>query len=166
MPPRDRLPELVVFESSPERCREFKSELAACSRVEVVNRDEDELWTYEGLDAVYVSIPMAERWGAKPRLYEAQLLPTSLDERNQGIPAYVIAGVALDLDDQRSVQAVLELVLEKTIQVFLDWQGADVPRRVGIASRHLLLNELPVATVARILREWLCPSGAALADGS
>jgi hypothetical protein len=43
-------------------------------------------------DAMFLSLPMAERWGSKPAGENLQVLPTAPDDRDIGFPSWVITG--------------------------------------------------------------------------
>lgn len=60
-----------------------------------------ELMRLPDVDAIYLSVMAAERWGARPITREAQVLQTTPADQELGLPPFVIAGVALAAEDPR-----------------------------------------------------------------
>jgi hypothetical protein len=65
--------------------------------------------SYQELDALYLSLIAAERWGSRPLLYQSQVLRTECRDRQW--PQFIIAGIALTPDDVRAGDCVAELKL-------------------------------------------------------
>jgi hypothetical protein len=147
---------VVVYEGQPDRAAKLQAAVADAD-IEVFARPARDLWTHPGLDAISVSIPMAEKWGARPTLYEAQVLPTSDDDRAHGLPPYVIAGIATDPDDQRRPEALLSLALNITFHA-VDRFNTTHPtplRTIGFMSQHLLGGQLDPQVIGRCLTRAL-----------
>jgi hypothetical protein len=70
-----------------------------------------ELMQAEGVDAIFLTIMAAERWGARPIVHEAQVLETSSSERGGGWPSFIVAGVAGKPDDPRDPQFELRMII-------------------------------------------------------
>ena len=73
--------------------------------------DRNRIWSAPAEAAVHVSIPVAERWGSQPLVHTAQLLETTPDDRKNGMPRYVIAGVALRPHEERPRDDVVRLAV-------------------------------------------------------
>lgn len=150
---------VVVLEPNPELAAQLKDEFEGCAAVEVVCKPSSALWTHEGLDAIYVSAPMAERWGARPLLYEAQVLETTPQDRSEGLPPVVIAGVAVDDDEDRHPSKLLRLMLEITFRAVDQFNATHLTLigTVGFLSQHLLGSQLMPTEIGECLRQVLCP---------
>jgi hypothetical protein len=48
-----------------------------------------------GLDATFLLLPAAERWGSRPISGKAQLLRTTSEDRENGMPRFVVTGIVL-----------------------------------------------------------------------
>jgi len=145
---------IVVYDADPARAGALEAGLYGVDGVEVVRKPARELWQHSGVDAIYVSIPMAEKWGARPVLYEVQVLPTSDNERAQGFPAYVIAGLATDGEDRRAPADLLSLVLKTTLDAVEHFNSLHRSgiRVIGFMPQHLLSGQLDGFTIGDRLR--------------
>src|SRR5260370_38851260 len=54
-----------------------------------------------GLDAIFLILPAAERWGAMPIPGQCQRLQTTSDDQHKGMPPYVVTAVAIRPEDAR-----------------------------------------------------------------
>src|SRR5437870_4617172 len=85
------------------------------------------------LDALYLSLPYAERWGSHPILHKAQILRTRPEDKD--MPPYVITGVAMDANEPRDPRAELELIIRAVLDAVesFNLENANHPlRRIGI----------------------------------
>jgi len=55
----------------------------------------------KGMDALFLVLPAAEKWGAKPLPGKAQVLKTLPQDQSDGMPPYVVTGVVLRPGDPR-----------------------------------------------------------------
>lgn len=150
----------IVFEDDKKEANRLRHALGT-SRVTVIDGPLANAWTYPGLDALYVSIPMAEKWGARPELNQLQVLATSEQEHAAGLPRYLIAGLATDPVDDPQPRALLHLILRKVVELArtdsrLLQHGADVV--IGFMAPHLLLREVPAEDVGSDLTAILSAS--------
>src|ERR1700675_5078914 len=68
-----------------------------------------------GLDAIFLVLPAAERWGARIIPGKAQVLPTSPEDQINGMPAYVATGVALRPGDPRGPLPETKMLLSAAL---------------------------------------------------
>lgn len=98
-----------------------------------------------GLDAVFLVVPAAEKWGAKPIL-EAQILKTSLEDQRNGMPSYVVAGGVLRPNDPRNpandARSVIRAAVDAVHKFNLDNKGNEI-RSLGFWAVNLLKDLTP-----------------------
>jgi hypothetical protein len=75
-----------------------------------------ELARVPDLDAIYLSVMGAERFGARPIIHSAQVLNVTAEDREAGWPPYIIAGVAMKSDDPREPKFELGLIVRCVIE--------------------------------------------------
>lgn len=90
-----------------------------------------ELMRLPGVDAVYLSVMAAERWGARPISREAQVLQTRPDDQERGLPPFVIAGVALGAEDPRDPEFGLRMIISSVLSAV---------RRFNETTAHTIQN--------------------------
>lgn len=105
------------------------------------------------LDAVYLTVTMAERWGAIPQAGKAQVLTTSDQEQLSGLPRFIVAGGAFRAQAHPKVSqvpAVIKAVLEAVMNH--DSQRSSEPiRRIGFWEPTLGAGSLTVDEICRVL---------------
>lgn len=69
-----------------------------------------------GLDALFLTLPAAERWSPDFKSRKAQILNTSLEEQRDGYPPFIITGVNLAPDGPRDLASQLKLLLRKVLE--------------------------------------------------
>lgn len=99
-----------------------------------------------GLDAIFLVVPAAERWGARLIPGKAQLLPTSSEDQLDGMPPYVVTGVALRPDDPRGplpeTSMLISTALDAVRQFNLSHNSREI-RRLGFWAVNLLSGVAP-----------------------
>jgi hypothetical protein len=107
-----------------------------------------------GLDALFLVVPAAEKWGAKPIL-EAQILKTSLEDQRNGMPFYVIAGGVLRQNDPRNpandARSVIRAAVDAIHEFNLANKGSEI-RSLGFWAVNLL-NDLTPEQLSAIFAE-------------
>jgi len=102
-------PRLIFADEREEVVEGLQQEFDGCEEVKAICLPPAQLRRLENLDALYLSLPYAERWGAKPILYKAQVLKTRGKE--EGMPPFVIAGGAFHPDQMRDEKYELRQVI-------------------------------------------------------
>ena len=106
------------------------------------------------LDALYLTLPAAERWNPRLLFYESQVLETRPED--QECPPYIVTGIALKRSDPRAGDPVAELKL--TIKAVLHAiqsynRGHQHPiKTIGFWTRDLGINRMDVSTAGDIIR--------------
>src|SRR5437867_1633912 len=93
-------------------------ELHGCTGITVLEIPADKLPTLPDLDAMFLTLPAAERWGARPLVHKAQILRTQRAQETSpaDMPPYVIAGVAMAQDDPHDPVFELQLIMTTTLE--------------------------------------------------
>ncbi len=68
-----------------------------------------------GLDAVFMTLPAAEKWGPDFRSRKAQILRTSQGDQENGFPPLVVTGVNLTPNDPRDPFSQVRILLESAL---------------------------------------------------
>jgi hypothetical protein len=114
----------------------------------------DELPKLKELDALYLSIIAAERWGSKPVLYESQVLKTRPED--QGWPPYIVTGIALQPDDPRAGDPIeeLKLVIKAVLEAVKSYNQKTNSqiRTVGFWTENLRMARMDVSAAGEIIR--------------
>jgi hypothetical protein len=103
-------------------------------------------------DALYFTLPAAERWGARPLpLHRAEVLRRSDYKVGDALPSYVVAGTVVSQeelhDPKRQLQIILAAVVN-AVQSFNSGQGTIVIRTVGLWKGWVGTDEMSPAEVA------------------
>jgi hypothetical protein len=116
---------------------------------------EPEVLYVPGLDAVYLSPPYAERWGATPTFYRAEILKTGPEERAGGMLPYVVSGVMMRLDDDRGPLSQVQLLVESVLEAVVTFneQNPDAIRSVGFLGRNVASDPVQADDATRIIKE-------------
>jgi len=149
-------PQLVIAVDNHAHARRLGKELHGCTGITVLELPADELPTLPDLDAIFLSLPAAERWGARPLVHKAQILRAQLiqDTLPASMPPYVIAGVAMAPDDPHDPIFELQLIVTSTleaVQAFNATHPAAI-KVIGFWAGHLLLGQLEPEQVGKIMR--------------
>lgn len=110
------------------------------------------------VDAVFLTLPQAEKWNAQPILNRAQVLSTNpQDPDDEGLPPYVIAGVAKPQSDPSDSPAFdLELVVRCILEAAVEHNESCIDsggliKRVGIWPPMIGMDRLPPEVAAKIM---------------
>jgi hypothetical protein len=108
-----------------------------------------------GLDAVFLLLTAAERWGSRPIAGRAQLLRTPPEDQQSGMPPYVVTGIVLGPDDPSGPIPETRLVIRTAIEAVRQFNASSsTPKieRLGFWAVDLLQGISP-AELAQIFRE-------------
>jgi hypothetical protein len=111
----------------------------------------------KGMDALFLVLPAAEKWGAKPLPGKAQVLKTSPADQRDGMPPYVVAGVVLRPSDPRGpipeTKILISTALHAVRQFNLANQGDQIHKLAFWAVN--LLNGVTPEQLSTIFAEVL-----------
>ena len=108
-----------------------------------------------GLDALFLLLPFAERWGALPIAGRAQVLRTTAEDQAEGMPPYIVTGIVLRPDDPRGPIPETKLVIQTAIEAVRDFNASSTSAkitRLGFWAIDLLKGISP-AQLAEIFRD-------------
>jgi hypothetical protein len=109
-----------------------------------------------GLDAIFLTLIAAERWGSRPLIGKAQVLRTSLADQSHGMPPYVVTGVAMSPHDARGPIPETTLLLKTAFEAIAAFNESSQSkiRVVGFWTVNLL-NGLDAEQLAAIFHNVL-----------
>jgi len=107
-----------------------------------------------GLDAVYLSPPYAERWGARPIFERAEILRTSPADRAGGMVPFVLSGILFKPDDVREPSSRLRLFMDSALEAAASFnrENPGAIRSVGFLGQNIAFDPLRPEEVASIVR--------------
>ncbi len=107
--------EIVILDTNQGTLDEIAARCKALGAV-TVRKVDRVAYTHppSGLDAIFLVVPAAEKWGAKP-IIEAQVLRTSPEDQRSGMPPYVVAGGVLRRDVPREPVKDAKMVISNAL---------------------------------------------------
>lgn len=149
-------PQLVIAVDNHANAMHLGKELHGCTGIAVLELAADKLPMLPNLDAIFLTLPAAERWGARPLVHKAQILRTQLtqDTSPAGTPPYVIAGVAMAPDDPHDPVFELQLIVASALEAVQAFNAThpDAIKVIGFWAGHLLLGRLAPEQIGKIIR--------------
>jgi hypothetical protein len=144
--------EIVIFETNQGALEDLEARISPIGIM--VRKVERTSYFHppEGIDALFLVLPAAEKWGAEPLIGEAQVLKTSLDDQRDGMPPYVVTGVVLRPEDPRGplleTKILVATALDAVRQFNLAHEGEGI-HKLGFWAVNLLNGVTPqqLATV-------------------
>jgi hypothetical protein len=105
-----------------------------------------------GMDALFLVLPAAEKWGAKPLPGKAQVLKTSPEDQRDGMPPYVVTGVVLRPSDPRGPLPETKMLITTALDAVREFnlsQNGEGIHKLGFWAVNLLNGVTPqqLATV-------------------
>ena len=137
---------IVIIDSDQDRLRELSYAFKELGAVEIAKVDQVlYLHPPSGLDAIFLPLPAAERWGSRPILGETQILRTTPEDQRGGMPAFVVTDVAVRPGDKRGqlpdTKRLIRTVLE-AVRSFNAKSGENI-HRVGFWAVNLVNGVTP-----------------------
>ena len=107
-----------------------------------------------GLDAIFLILPAAERWGAMPAPGRCLVLQTTSDDQHKGMPPYVVTGVVMRPEDPRGPLPETRLLIISAIEAVREFNARSTEKinRLGFWANNLLIDVTP-AQLAQIFCE-------------
>jgi hypothetical protein len=84
-----------------------------------------------GIDALFLVLPAAEKWGAKPLPGRAQVLVTSAEDQRDGMPPYVVTGVVLRPGDPRGPLPETKMLMRTALDAVREFNLASGKEKIG-----------------------------------
>src|SRR6185295_4226904 len=117
--------------------------------------DPSQIPRLQELDALYLTLPAAERWNPRLLFYESQVLKTRPEDQEEW-PVHIVTGIAMKTSDPRAGDPVAELKL--TIKAVLhaiqsyNREHQHPISTIGFWTRELGINRMDVSTAGDIIR--------------
>ena len=113
---------IVILDSNQETVDEIAETCKAIGAI-TVQRVDRVLYTHppRGLDALFLVLPAAEKWGARTLPGKAQVLKTSQDDQRDGMPPYVVTGVVLQPGDPRGPIPETEMLIRTALDAICEF---------------------------------------------
>jgi hypothetical protein len=137
---------LKIFDSDSQKLSDLKG---ALSDLEPVTFQLVDTMLYlkppAGIDVLYLPLAAAERFGSKPLIHESQVLPTSSQDQENGLPAFVVTGTCLAKDDPRGPIPEMRILLSAVFNAIraFNRRGELQLERVGFWGYNLLPGITP-----------------------
>jgi hypothetical protein len=138
-------PTLILQQKNRERLTFVRDGLGGCKQIVPLGIDDQAFWKLAGLDALYVSLSMAERWGSRPiPPHTAMVLKTTDNDRAEGLPPFIVTGMLLDNGEQDTGRFSVPLVIAAIVrEVLLFSKSNDVKiETVGIFERIFSYSDI------------------------
>jgi hypothetical protein len=146
---------IVIFDPDPNVILSLQTAFARSRNVSA-NSVEKMLYLQppSGLDVLYLPLAAAERWGSKPLIHQAQILPTSNQDQEHGLPPLIVTGTCLAPDDERGPIPETTLLISTVFDAIRRFNrtNAGQIRVVGFWAYNLLKGITPTQ-LTRILEE-------------
>ena len=109
-----------------------------------------------GLDALFLILPAAERWGAQPIEGRAQVLSVGAEDQQKGMPRHVVTGVVLRPSDERGAIPETKLLVTTALEAVRQFNTSseDKINRLGFWVADLTKG-VSVGQLSKILGEAL-----------
>jgi len=147
-------PTIMIQQSTRERVVAVRAGLGDVENVVVVGMDAKAFETLPGLDAIYMSLTRAERWGARPLApHEVGVLETGKSGAEAGFPPYVMTGLILEENEQNTAQVAVPLLVRAVLRVAAERNAArsGVIRTVGFPEFELTYAGASAEDIGRLI---------------
>lgn len=145
---------LIFFDENFEAIEILQTIFADHPALSARQLDPSEIPRLQELDALYLTLPAAERWNPQLLFYESQVLKTRSED--QEWPPYIVAGIALKTSDPRAGDPVaeLKLTIKAVLQAIQSYnRGHQHPiSTIGFWTRDLGINRMGISTAGEIIR--------------
>lgn len=107
-------PQLIFADEREEIVNRLQQVFKGSQEMKAIKLSPAQLRNLDGLGALYLTLPYAERWGAKPILYQAQVLKTRAED--EGMPPFVVVGGAFHPDQLRDPRYELRQIISSVLE--------------------------------------------------
>lgn len=147
------IPNYFFADTDVTRVLEMQRAFQGIPFLHAVNSDSNKLGANVHLDAMYLSVVAAERWGARPIVHEAQVLNTRHEDRENNWPAYILAGVAMRPGDSRDAKDELRMIIDAVTRAVLNFNAThDCPiKSVGFVPEWTGIRRIDAREAGEII---------------
>jgi hypothetical protein len=110
----------------------------------------------KGLDAIFLVLAAAERWGSRPIPGKAQVLNTTEADQERGMPAFVVSGVVLKPEDPRGPVPETKALLQTALLAIRSFNATNDKKiyKIGFWDRNLLRGVCPKELADIVAEVW------------
>lgn len=147
-------PILVIQQATRERVTALRAGLGDVENVVVLGIDARTFSTLAGLDAMYMSLTRAERWGSRPLApHEVAILETGTTGAEEGQPPFIVTGLVLRADDPNTAAVCIPLIIRGVLRAAGERNAAHPGsiRTIGFSEFELTFPGASVTDVGRML---------------
>ena len=148
--------QLVIAIDQHAHAMGLRKALEGCVNITIVELPMEKFPVLTDLNAIFLPLPMAERWGSRPILHKAQILRTHSINGTpcRDMPPYVITGVAMALEDPQDPVFELRLILTAILEAVQAWntEHLDTIKVIGVWAGNLCIDQLAPEHVGKIVR--------------
>jgi len=146
-------PRLILSDEKESTVRELRQSFNGCPGLMALLLKPNELPRLKELDALFLTLTAAERWGPRTAFYESQVLKTGPED---DMPPYIVTGIAMEVDDPRTrdPRAELKLVINAVLDAVKQHNsaGARPINSIGFWTEFLGMRRLDPAEAGQIIR--------------
>jgi hypothetical protein len=146
---------LIQF-STRDRARRFRSGLGDVTNIIAVCLNPETFWTIGGVDAFYLGLTRAERWGSRPLPpHQAAILETSSEDRGKGLPPYIITGLVLKDDEPNDAKHGIPLLAHAIDEAICQANAkqAGLIRTIGFFEFELEFRGISIEEIGRLFAD-------------
>jgi hypothetical protein len=145
-------PTLVIQQPTRERVSELRSGLGEVENVVVLGMEAKTFSTLPGLDALYMSLTRAERFGSRPLPpHEVAVLDSGRQGADEGVPPLLIVGLVLEEHEPNTAHVCVPLIVRAVLRAAAEhnarWPGAI--RTIGFTDFELTFPGASLPEVGR-----------------
>lgn len=151
-------PNVVVHLSSRQKVAQFREGIGDAIGIIALGPETEASWKVAGIDAFYLSVTRAERWGSRPSSpHTVAVLRTSPADRKEGFPPFIITGFLLKEGDPNTAEFCIPRIVTSVVDA-IDEVNTGQPgaiRTLGFFEFELSFKGSSLANVAHLLIESL-----------
>jgi hypothetical protein len=108
------------------------------------------------IDALYLSPPFAERWGAKPGIHKAEVLVATKADQRVGFPRFIISGATMTPEEATKWPVIKQITtflgeVELAVKAHNATTGFPI-ERLGFRTQNLGVEELSAEEIVGVIR--------------
>jgi hypothetical protein len=147
-------PKLIFSDSNENVIKQLRQAFEGCPELTALMLKPDELPKLDGLDALFLTLIAAERWGPRLIFYKSQVLKTRPEDR--AMPPYIVTGIAMNVDDPRTrdPSSELKLVITAVLDAVESYnsENGDPIKTVGLWTNMLSVDSVDPIEAGQIIR--------------
>ena len=146
---------ILLIDEDNQRLRELEMALVSQRLISTL-RVQNAVYTEPpaGIDAIFMTLPAAERWSPDFKSRKAQVLSTSRADRDCGFPPFVITGVNLLPDDPQDAISQTRIILEEALAAVREHNRKTETKIRSLGFWVMILtNDVTTTELSKLLKE-------------